>query len=61
MSVVNATGRRQSVYESRSDLVEVETMRYGLSVGMSFEVVRETLKTLNVARTRGAIASTGQV
>jgi DNA-binding transcriptional MerR regulator len=44
--VVHATGKGRSVYYSRSDLVALFTMEYCLSVGLSFEVSSETLKTL---------------
>lgn len=44
--VVEATGKGRSVYYSRSDLVALFAMEYCLSFGLSFEVARETLKTL---------------
>lgn len=44
--VVSATGTGRSVYYSRSDLVELAMVEYWLSVGLSFEVARETLKAL---------------
>lgn len=44
--VVNGSGKGRSVYYSRSDLVALFAMEYCLSVGLSFEVCQETLKTL---------------
>lgn len=44
--VVNASGQGRSVYYSQSDLVALFTMEYCLSVGLNFDVARETLKTL---------------
>ena len=44
--VVNASGQGRSVYYSKSDLVALFTMGYCLSVGLNFDVARETLKTL---------------
>jgi DNA-binding transcriptional MerR regulator len=43
---VNATGTGRSVYYSRGELVELATMAYWLSVGLSFEMAREALFTL---------------
>ena len=45
--VVEATGKGRSVYYSQSDLVTLAAMEYCLSVGLSFDVARETVKTLN--------------
>lgn len=44
--VVEATGKGRSVYYSQSDLVTLAAMEYCLSVGLSFDVARETVKTL---------------
>lgn len=44
--VVEATGKGRSVYYSQSDLVTLAAMEYCLSIGLSFEVARETVKTL---------------
>lgn len=44
--VVHASGKGRSVYYSRSDLVALAAMEYCLSMGLSFEVCQETLKTL---------------
>lgn len=44
--VVKATGTGRSVYYSKSDLVQLALMKSWLSVGLSFEVAREILKTL---------------
>ncbi|MEP0880984.1 MerR family transcriptional regulator [Trichocoleus sp. ST-U3] len=43
---ISATGTGRSVYYSRSDLVELATMEYCLSVGLSFEAAATTLKKL---------------
>lgn len=47
VSVVEATGKGRSVYYSRSDLVILAAMEYCLSVGLSFNVAREIVKTLH--------------
>lgn len=44
--VISGTGTGRSLYYSRSDLVELAVMEYWLSVGLSFDVARQSLKTL---------------
>ena len=44
--VVEATGKGRSVYYSQSDLVTLAAMEYCLSVGLSFDVARKTVKIL---------------
>ncbi len=44
--VITETGTGRSIYYSRSNLVELAAIAYWLSVGLSFELARETLKTL---------------
>ncbi|MEG4442232.1 MerR family transcriptional regulator [Microcoleus sp. AT9_B5] len=43
---ITGTGTGRSVYYSRSDLAALAAMEYWLSVGFTFEVAREVLKTL---------------
>jgi len=43
---ISATGTGRSVYYSQSDLVELAVMEYWLSVGLSFEVARQSLERL---------------
>ncbi len=44
--VISGTGTGRSLYYSRSDLVELAVMEYWLSVGLSFEMARQCLKTV---------------
>jgi DNA-binding transcriptional MerR regulator len=44
--VITETGAGRSVYYSQGNLVELAAMVYWLSVGFTFEVAREVLKTL---------------
>lgn len=44
--VISGTGTGRSLYYSQSDLVELAVMEYWLSVGLSFDVARQSLKTL---------------
>ncbi len=44
--VISGTGTGRSLYYSRSDLVELAVMEYWLSVGLSFDVARQSLKML---------------
>lgn len=44
--VINETGTGRSIYYSRSNLIELTAIAYWLSIGLSFELARETLKTL---------------
>jgi DNA-binding transcriptional MerR regulator len=44
--VISGTGTGRSLYYSRSDLVELAVMKYGLSVGLSFDVASQSLKML---------------
>ena len=44
--VITETGTGRSVYYSEENLVELAAMVYWLSVGFTFEVAREVLKTL---------------
>jgi len=44
--VIDATGTGRSVYYSRSNLVALCTMEYCLSIGLSFVVCQQALKTL---------------
>lgn len=46
VSVVETTGKEQSVYYSQSDLVILAAIDYSLSVCLSVDVARETVKTL---------------
>lgn len=46
LPVVDATGTGRSVYYSQTDLVELVAIKYWLSIGLSFDLARETLKTL---------------
>ncbi len=46
LPVVDATGTGRSVYYSPTDLVELVAMQYCLSIGLSFDLARETLKRL---------------
>ncbi len=43
---ISATGTGRSIYYSRSELVELATMEYCLSVGLSFEAAATTVKRL---------------
>jgi len=43
---ISGTGTGRSVYYSRSDLAALVAIAYWLSVGLSFELAREALKTL---------------
>lgn len=45
--VVEATGKGRSVYYSQFDLVTLAAMEYCLSVGLSFDVAHQTVKTLH--------------
>ncbi len=44
--VISGTGTGRSIYYSKTNLVELAAMVYWLSVGLSFEIACETLKTL---------------
>jgi len=44
--VITETGTGRSVYYSQENLGELAAMEYWLSVGFTFEVAREVLKTL---------------
>jgi DNA-binding transcriptional MerR regulator len=44
--VISGTGTGRSLYYTRADLVELAVMEYWLSVGLSFDVARQSLKTL---------------
>jgi DNA-binding transcriptional MerR regulator len=44
--VISGTGTGRSLYYSRSDLVELAVMEYWLSVGLSFDLARQSLKML---------------
>jgi len=44
--VISGTGTGRSLYYSQSDLIELAVMEYWLSVGLSFDVARQALKTL---------------
>ncbi|MEG4581855.1 MerR family transcriptional regulator [Microcoleus sp. MON1_C5] len=44
--VITETGTGRSIYYSEGNLVELAAMVYWLSVGFTFEVAREVLKTL---------------
>ncbi len=44
--VISGTGTGRSLYYSRSDLVELAVMEYCLSVGLSFDMARQSLKML---------------
>jgi DNA-binding transcriptional MerR regulator len=44
--VISGTGTGRSLYYSRTDLVELAVMEYLLSAGLSFDVARQSLKTL---------------
>lgn len=44
--VIAETGTGRSIYYSRSNLIELTAIAYWLSIGLSFELARETLKTL---------------
>ena len=46
LPVVDATGTGRSVYYSQTDLVELVAIKYWLSIGLSFDLAHETLKTL---------------
>ncbi|MBC1256692.1 MerR family transcriptional regulator [Trichormus variabilis] len=44
--VISDTGTGRSIYYSKTNLVELAAMVYWLSVGLSFDIACETLKTL---------------
>lgn len=44
--VISDTGTGRSIYYSKINLVELAAMVYWLSVGLSFDIACETLKTL---------------
>jgi DNA-binding transcriptional MerR regulator len=44
--VISDTGIGRSIYYSKTNLVELAAMVYWLSVGLSFDIACETLKTL---------------
>jgi DNA-binding transcriptional MerR regulator len=44
--VIAETGTGRSIYYSRSNLIELTAIAYWLSIGLSFELARETLKAL---------------
>jgi len=43
---INATGTGRSIYYSQGNLMELAVMEYLLSLGLTFEVARDTLEAL---------------